>query len=75
MNLVQGNNIPDRLSQLNNNSGNSLPIALKMFIGQYQVDWGALTAGSMVTSVLLAIFLMLVQRYLIAGLTAGAVKQ
>ena len=52
-----------------------LPIVLKMFIGQYQVDWGALTAGGMVTSIPLVVFFMLVQRYLIAGLTAGVVKQ
>lgn len=53
----------------------TLPIALKMFIGKYEVDWGALTAGGIVTSVPLVVFFMLVQRYLIAGLTAGAVKQ
>lgn len=53
----------------------TLPIALKMFIGKYEVDWGALTAGGIVTSVPLVVFFILVQRYLIAGLTAGAVKQ
>jgi multiple sugar transport system permease protein len=53
----------------------TLPIALKMFIGKYEVNWGALTAGGIVTSVPLVVFFMLVQRYLIAGLTAGAVKQ
>jgi len=53
----------------------TLPVGLKMFVGKYEVSWGWLTAGGMVTSIPLVILFFLVQKHLIKGLTAGAVKQ
>ncbi|MEH6725895.1 MAG: carbohydrate ABC transporter permease [Hyphomicrobiales bacterium] len=52
----------------------TLPVGLNDFIGQYGIRYGELMASSVMVSVpVIAIFFFL-QRYLVAGLTAGAVK-
>lgn len=53
----------------------TLPVGLKMFVGKFEVNWGWLTAGGVVTSIPIVLFFFFVQRHLIKGLTAGAVKQ
>jgi multiple sugar transport system permease protein len=52
-----------------------LPVGLLQFIGYQQVEWNMMMAAALtgITPVL-AVFLFL-QRYLVAGLTAGAVKE
>ena len=37
-------------------------------------DWGALMAGSILTALPVLVFFLLVQRKIVFGLTAGAVK-
>ncbi|MEM9999137.1 MAG: sugar ABC transporter permease [Bacteroidota bacterium] len=52
----------------------TLPVGLKLFQGNLRADWGLYAAGSLVVSVpVIALFLVL-SRYLISGLTLGAVK-
>jgi len=53
----------------------TLPVGLKMFVGKFEVNWGWLTAGGVVTSVPIVLFFFLVQKHLVKGLTAGAIKQ
>jgi multiple sugar transport system permease protein len=38
------------------------------------VDWGVLFAGASLQLLPIAIFVILVQKYLIAGLTSGSIK-
>jgi multiple sugar transport system permease protein len=52
----------------------TLPIALQSFMNSLQVKWGMITAGTVVAIVPTILFFSLVQRRLVAGLTAGAVK-
>lgn len=52
----------------------TLPIGLQAFIGQYSTDWNLLMAGAVVTTVPVILLFVFLQRYLVAGLTAGAVK-
>lgn len=52
----------------------TLPIGLQAFIGQYSTDWNLLMAGAVVTTVPVVVLFVVLQRYLVAGLTAGAVK-
>lgn len=52
----------------------TLPIGLQAFIGQYATDWNLLMAGAVVTTVPVILLFVFLQRYLVAGLTAGAVK-
>ena len=52
----------------------TLPVGLNDFIGQYGIRYGELMASSVLVSVpVIAVFFIL-QRYFVAGLTAGAVK-
>ncbi|MDL2398131.1 carbohydrate ABC transporter permease [Rhizobium mayense] len=52
----------------------TLPVGLNDFIGQYGIRYGELMASSVMVSLpVMAIFFFL-QRYFVAGITAGAVK-
>lgn len=50
------------------------PVGLIMFRGLWNVPWGDLCAGSVVVAVPIVILVLVAQRYVIQGLTAGAVK-
>ncbi len=52
----------------------TLPVGLNDFIGQYGIRYGELMASSVMVSLPVIAVFFLLQRYLVAGLTAGAVK-
>jgi multiple sugar transport system permease protein len=52
----------------------TLPIGLQTFMSSLQVKWGLITAGTVIAIVPTIVFFTIVQRRLVAGLTAGAVK-
>jgi multiple sugar transport system permease protein len=52
----------------------TLPIYLGRFITGWRVAWGPLAAAGIVTMLPVIFFSLLMQRYLIRGLTFGAVK-
>lgn len=52
----------------------TLPVGLNDFIGQYGIRHGELMASSVMVSVPVIAVFFLLQRYFVAGLTAGAVK-
>lgn len=52
----------------------TLTVGLAAMHGQNVIDWGLLNAGVVVSTIPLAILFSLLQRYLVQGLTAGAVK-
>ena len=52
----------------------TLPAALGQMIGQGYTQWGALNAAGIMTTVPVVVFFLLFQRYLVSGLTAGAMK-
>jgi len=43
-------------------------------VGQYRISWNDLMASSLYASIPLVLIFILLQRHLISGLTAGAVK-
>jgi multiple sugar transport system permease protein len=55
-------------------SARTLPLGLSTFIGEFIIRWDPLMAGGVITAVPVTMLFMLVQRQLIAGLTAGAVE-
>jgi ABC-type glycerol-3-phosphate transport system permease component len=59
-----------------NESVRPVTVALTNFSGatSYEVPWGEISAGSIIVTVPLIIVVLLLQRRIIAGLTAGAVK-
>lgn len=52
----------------------TLTVGVAAMRGRDIVDWGLLNAGVVVTTIPLAILFAFVQRYLVQGLTSGAVK-
>lgn len=53
----------------------TLPVATTEFVGQYNIAWNELSAGIVITIAPVAVFLLVTQRYIISGLTKGAVKE
>lgn len=55
---------------------NLFPLTLKLqqFVEQYSTDWAAMAAAASIGTIPTLIFLLLAQKYLISGLTAGSVK-
>ncbi|GGQ09427.1 sugar ABC transporter permease [Streptosporangium pseudovulgare] len=52
----------------------TLAVGLQQFVGQHWSDWGLLTASAVLIALPAAVVFLLVQRHLVAGLTAGATK-
>ncbi len=52
----------------------TVTVALQLFIGEFTIQWGLLTAGGTLVALPVTILFLLVQRRLVGGLTAGAVK-
>ncbi len=50
------------------------PVGLQLMVGEYQLPWGLLTAGGIISIAPILVFFALVQRALVRGLTLGAVK-
>jgi N,N'-diacetylchitobiose transport system permease protein len=60
---------------LNDQGKQTLTVWLSYFLGSSRhTDWGALMAGSTLTAIPVLVFFLLVQRRIMFGLTAGAVK-
>jgi len=52
----------------------TLPLGLKMFQGSLTTQWGLYAAGALLVSVPVVALFLVLSRYLISGLTLGAVK-
>jgi multiple sugar transport system permease protein len=59
---------------LDSEDAKTVPVAMNSFITQYDVDWGAMAAATVVSVVPTLILFAAIRRYLVEGLTAGAVK-
>jgi len=53
----------------------TLPLALAQFVTKYSIEYGNITASAVLTIIFPVIFVLIFQRYIIKGLTAGAVKE
>jgi multiple sugar transport system permease protein len=51
-----------------------LTVAINNYIGEYSVDWGHLFAAGLVATVPVVILFAFIERRVVSGLTAGAVK-
>jgi multiple sugar transport system permease protein len=52
----------------------TLPLAILRFVSYANIDWGALMAAAVVITIPILIISLVTQRFIIQGLTAGAVK-
>lgn len=50
------------------------PVGLRFFVGGFSSQWGYFAAGSIIVSIPVVALFYYLQKYLIAGLTAGGVK-
>jgi multiple sugar transport system permease protein len=50
------------------------PVGLQLMIGEFNLPWGMLAAGGMISILPVIILFAFVQRVMVAGITAGAVK-
>jgi len=53
----------------------TLPIGIASFQGQYSTDWATIMAGSVLITLPVVALFLIFQKYLVGGMTAGAVKQ
>jgi arabinogalactan oligomer/maltooligosaccharide transport system permease protein len=59
---------------LNDAARFTLPVALQRFVGEYKTEWGSFAAGALIVSAPVMALFFALQKYLVGGLTAGAVK-
>lgn len=50
------------------------PVGLRFFVGGFSQHWGYFAAGSIIVAIPVVVLFMFLQKYLVSGLTAGAVK-
>jgi ABC-type glycerol-3-phosphate transport system permease component len=62
------------LTFMNEEEKKTLPLVLQSFVGRGDVDWGAVMATSVIYTLPVVIFFLLLRRRLMQGMTAGAVK-
>jgi multiple sugar transport system permease protein len=52
----------------------TLPLGIYSFLGQYMIEWHFLMAGALIAVIPVVILFIAIERWLVKGLTAGAVK-
>ena len=52
----------------------TLPVGIALFQGEYTMPWGEIAAASTVATLPLVILVLLFQRRIVRGLSAGAIK-
>lgn len=50
------------------------PIGLRFFVGGFSQQWGYFAAGAIIVAIPVVVLFLFLQKYLVSGLTAGAVK-
>lgn len=55
-------------------SSRTIPVAIALFPGLHEVPWGDIAAASVIVTLPLVLLVLLFQRKIVEGLTAGAVK-
>ncbi|MEV0196641.1 carbohydrate ABC transporter permease [Nonomuraea sp. NPDC050691] len=72
--ITAWNDLIFALVLMKESSGYTMPVALQFFFGQRGTDWGAIMATSTLMTLPVIVFFLLVQRRMVSGLVAGAVK-
>jgi len=52
----------------------TLPVGISSFVGSVSIDWGGSSAAAALASIPIFIAGILIQKYLVRGITMGAVK-
>jgi multiple sugar transport system permease protein len=59
---------------MNSDANKTIPTALNGFISSFNIDWGSMSAASVLTIVPTMVLFALASRHIVEGLTAGATK-
>ncbi|TPW29050.1 carbohydrate ABC transporter permease [Pararhizobium mangrovi] len=62
------------LMLISKTDASTFPVGLLTFVSKFSVDFGQMTAAGVLALIPACLFFFLIQRYLVRGLTAGAVK-
>ncbi|GAB5510754.1 MAG: carbohydrate ABC transporter permease [Hyphomicrobiales bacterium] len=62
------------LMLISNNDAMTFPVGLLTFVSRFSVDWGQMMAAGSLALIPSCLFFIFIQRYLVQGLTSGAVK-
>ena len=62
------------LMLIKSNASMTFPVGLLTFVSKFSVDWGQMMAAGVLALVPSCMFFIFIQRYLVQGLTSGAVK-
>lgn len=62
------------LMLISGNESATFPVGLLTFVSKFSVDFGQMMASGVLALIPACLFFLLIQRYLVQGLTAGAVK-
>ncbi|WP_377293356.1 carbohydrate ABC transporter permease [Rhizobium sp. SG2393] len=62
------------LMLISGNASATFPVGLLTFVSKFSVDFGQMMAAGVLALIPACLFFLLIQRYLVQGLTAGAVK-
>ncbi|HEY8543222.1 MAG TPA: carbohydrate ABC transporter permease [Pseudothermotoga sp.] len=60
---------------LNSESKKTIPVGLNSFVGKADIDWGAMAAGVLIALLPAMLIFAFAQKYIVQGLTQGAVKE
>lgn len=72
--LFQWNDFLWPLLVLTNRNAYTIPVALGTLVGLTRVSWGGIMVGTAIATVPFLLLFLFLQRYFVAGITAGAVK-
>ena len=59
---------------LSDSETKTLPVAIFDFVGYASIDWGGLMAATTIVTLPIMVLALMVQKYIVSGLTAGATK-
>lgn len=59
---------------IDNDALKTLPVAMNSFILKFDVDWGAMSAGAVLSIIPTILLFAFAQRFIVEGLTQGAEK-
>ncbi|MEC0270040.1 carbohydrate ABC transporter permease, partial [Paenibacillus anseongense] len=58
----------------NSESAKTVPVGLSSFVQKFDINWGQMSAAGIISLIPVVIMFAIVQKYIVAGLTQGAVK-
>jgi len=72
--LLSWNEFLSALILTNTLSSKTFPVVLAEFVGEYSIDYNTIATGAIIACIPALLFTVFLQKYMIKGLTSGAIK-